>query len=41
MTFPFVRERVEAGSLKLRGAWFEIASGELRVMNGDGAFVPA
>lgn len=41
MTFPFVRERVEAGSLALRGAWFEIASGELRVMDRDGKFMPA
>ncbi|WP_375427490.1 carbonic anhydrase [uncultured Sphingomonas sp.] len=41
MTFPFVRERVEAGTLKLQGAWFEIASGELQVMNADGEFNPA
>lgn len=40
MTFPFVRERVEAGSLKLQGAWFEIASGELRVLNADDEFKP-
>ncbi|HEX8382652.1 MAG TPA: carbonic anhydrase [Sphingomonas sp.] len=41
MTFPFVRERVEAGSLALRGAWFEISSGELRVMDQNGDFLPA
>ena len=41
MTFPFVRERVEAGSLALHGAWFGIAAGELRVMDLDGKFVPA
>ncbi len=29
MTFPFVREAVEAGELFLHGGWFAIASGEL------------
>ncbi|MEM5515535.1 carbonic anhydrase [Henriciella sp. AS95] len=29
MTFPFVKERVEAGTLELHGAWFAIALGEL------------
>lgn len=29
MTFPFVKERVEAGELELHGAWFAIAHGEL------------
>ena len=29
MTFPFVREAVEAGRLQLHGAWFAIASGRL------------
>ncbi|MCR9271356.1 MAG: carbonic anhydrase [Henriciella sp.] len=29
MTFPFIREAVEAGNLILHGAWFEIESGEL------------
>lgn len=41
MTFPFVRERVEDGRLTLRGAWFEIAGGELRVMDRNGEFTPA
>lgn len=41
MTFPFVRERVEDGRLKLRGAWFGIAEGELRVMDRNGEFQPA
>jgi carbonic anhydrase len=41
MTFPFVRERVEDGRLSLRGAWFGIAAGELRVMDRDGRFVAA
>jgi carbonic anhydrase len=38
MTFPFVRERVEADTLALRGAWFGIAGGELRVMDAEGVF---
>lgn len=29
MSFPFVKERVEAGTLELHGAWFAIALGEL------------
>lgn len=29
MTFPFVREAVEAGALELHGSWFAIALGEL------------
>jgi carbonic anhydrase len=33
MTFPFVRERVEAGNVALHGAHFGIATGELRVLN--------
>ncbi|MEL6662287.1 MAG: carbonic anhydrase [Pseudomonadota bacterium] len=33
MTFPFVREAVEAGALTLRGAWFEIGSGDLLVLD--------
>ncbi|MEM1105446.1 MAG: carbonic anhydrase [Pseudomonadota bacterium] len=32
MTFPFVREAVAAGRLRLQGAWFEIASGDLRLL---------
>lgn len=38
MTFPFVRERVEDGRLSLRGAWFGIAGGELKVMDRNGEF---
>ncbi|MEP2706654.1 MAG: carbonic anhydrase [Roseibium sp.] len=34
-TFPFVEERVEAGNLTLHGAWFDILSGELRVMDPE------
>jgi carbonic anhydrase len=29
MTFPFVREAVEAGELKMDGSWFSIGKGEL------------
>ncbi len=35
MTFPFVRERVESGKLKLHGAVFAIEDGRLRVLEGD------
>jgi carbonic anhydrase len=41
MTFPFVRERVEAGALTIHGAVFAIADGKLRVLGEDGAFEPA
>lgn len=33
MTFPFVADVVERGELQLHGAWFDIGSGELRVMD--------
>lgn len=40
LTFPFVKERVEAGELSLHGAWFDISAGELWTMNGQsGDFV--
>ncbi|WP_448207343.1 carbonic anhydrase [Azospirillum sp. sgz302134] len=29
MTFPFVRERVEAGTLEIHGWWFDLDSGDL------------
>ena len=41
MTFPFVRERVAAGKLHLRGAVFAIADGVLHVLGEDGRFAPA
>lgn len=35
LTFPFVQEQVSAGELQLHGAWFDIGSGELRVMDPE------
>lgn len=40
-TFPFIQEGLDAGTLSLRGAVFAIADGKLRVLEDDGAFVPA
>lgn len=41
MTFPFVARAVEAGSLKLEGAWFSIADAELHWLDWDrGVFEP-
>jgi carbonic anhydrase len=41
-TFPFVTEREQAGLLSLHGAWFDIALGELWIMEPDsGDFVRA
>lgn len=34
-TFPFIEERTETGDLSLHGAWFDILSGELRVMDPE------
>ena len=41
LTFPFVRERVEAGTLTIHGAVFAIADGKLRVLGEDGRFEAA
>ena len=41
MTFPFVRERVDAGTLTIHGAVFAIADGKLRVMDANGRFEAA
>ncbi len=35
-TFPWVRSREAAGALALRGAWFDIALGELHALGADG-----
>ena len=41
-TFPWVREREEAGRLKLHGAYFAIADGILHVLDeASGEFAPA
>ena len=41
-SFPFIREREAAGSLKLHGAWFAIADGALHVLDeAEGVFRPA
>lgn len=41
MTFPFVKERVEEGTLRLHGAVFAIKDGKLRVLGDDNVFEPA
>jgi carbonic anhydrase len=37
-TFPYVRELEAEGKLGVHGAWFDISTGELWVMNPDGDF---
>ena len=34
-TFPWIAERVAAGSLTLHGAWFDISLGELHALSGS------
>ncbi len=34
-TFPYIREREADGRLKVHGAWFDISTGELWVMNPE------
>jgi carbonic anhydrase len=41
ISFPFIRERVAAGRLRLRGGWFDIASGRLLAPDpATGDFTP-
>jgi len=40
MTFPWVREAVEAGRLSLHGCHFGVATGRLAVLAADGRFAP-
>ena len=40
LTFPWIAERVEAGQLTLDGAWFDIHTGELLMLQPDGSFAP-
>lgn len=37
-TFPYVKKLEEEGKLAVHGAWFDISTGELWVMNADGDF---
>ena len=39
-TFPFVAQAVAEGQLTLHGGWFDIGSGELHVVDREGAFAP-
>jgi carbonic anhydrase len=39
MTFPWIREAVEAGRLRLHGGHFGIRSGKLSLLNDVGEFV--
>ena len=34
-TFPYIREREADGRLKVHGAWFDISTGELWVMDNE------
>lgn len=38
LTFPWLRDKVEAGTLDVIGAWFAIHTGRLEVLQGDGTF---
>lgn len=38
MTFPWLRDAVRAGRTALHGAFFDIRSGELELLDGDGGF---
>ena len=41
-SFPWVREREEAGRLKLHGAWFAVSDGMLHICDeASGKFAPA
>ena len=41
LTFPFVREAVEAGRLSLHGLWLDIGEGRLEYLDsGSGEFLP-
>jgi carbonic anhydrase len=40
LTFPWIREAVDAGRLRLHGCYFDTRSGALLVLDRNGAFVP-
>jgi len=41
MTFPWIADRVAAGTLKLHGGYFDIRHGVLFLLQPDGTFAPA
>jgi len=41
MTFPWIAERVKSGTLALHGAWFDIGTGSLKLLQPDGLFAAA
>ena len=41
MTFPWVKERVDVGTLVLHGWYFDLATGTLHILAEDGSFRPA
>jgi len=41
LTFPWIAERVNAARVRLHGAIFDIRSGVLSLLQGDGSFAPA
>ena len=40
MTFPWIADRVASGKLQLHGAWFNIETGLLTILQPDGSFAP-
>lgn len=40
LTFPWIRERIEAGNLQLHGWYFDIETGTVTVIGQDGTFTP-
>ncbi|HEY1497613.1 MAG TPA: carbonic anhydrase [Candidatus Solibacter sp.] len=41
ITFPWIADRVQAGTLALHGTWFDIHTGVLMVLQADETFAPA
>ncbi len=41
LSFPWIKERVEQGKLKLHGSLFDIRTGILEILQADGSFVAA
>jgi len=38
LTFPWIKERVASGTLRLHGAHFDVRSGELSLLGADREF---